>query len=65
MTNGSNVTYRYLKEDTRKMIRNSFNKDDTVEIMPHIDMKNAQNKLIIGWVPTQTDMLSDDWYIVY
>lgn len=65
MTNGSNVTYRYLKENTRKMIRNSFDKDDTVEIMPHIDMKNAQNKLIIGWVPTQTDMLSNDWYIVY
>lgn len=65
MTNGSNVTYRYLKENTRKMIINSFDKDDSVEIMPHIDMKNAQNQLIIGWAPTQTDMLSNDWYIVY
>lgn len=65
MTNGNNVTYRYLKENTRKMIINSFDKDDSVEIMPHIDMKNAQNKLIIGWAPTQTDMLSNDWYIVY
>lgn len=65
MTKGSNVTYRYLKENTRKMIINSFDKDDSVEIMPHIDMKNAQNQLIIGWAPTQTDMLSNDWYIVY
>ena len=52
MTKGSNVTCRYLK-------------DDSVEIMPRIDMKNAQNQLIIGWAPTQTDMLSNDWYIVY
>ena len=65
MTKGSNVTCRYLKEDTRKMIINSFDKDDSVEIMPRIDMKNAQNQLIIGWAPTQTDMLSNDWYIVY
>lgn len=65
MTNGSNVTCRHFKEDTRKIIRNPFDKEDSVEIMPHIDMKNAQNKLIIGWAPTQTDMLSNDWYIVY
>lgn len=65
MTNGSNVTYRHLKENKRKMIRNSFDEDDLVEIMPHIDMKNAQNQIIIGWAPTQTDMLSNDWYIVY
>ena len=65
MTNGSNGTCRHLKENTRKMIINSFDKDDSVEIMPHIDMKNAQNQIIIGWAPTQTDMLANDWYIVY
>lgn len=65
MTEGSNATCRHLKENTRKIIRNSFDEDDSVEIMPHIDMKNAQNQLIIGWAPTQTDMLSNDWYIVY
>ena len=65
MTNGSNVTCRRLKGNTRKMIIISFDKDDSVEIMPHIDMKNAQNQLIIGWAPTQTDMLANDWYIVY
>lgn len=65
MTNGSNVTCSHLKANTRKMIINSFDKDDYVEIMPHIDMKTAQNQLIIGWAPTQTDMLANDWYIVY
>ena len=46
------------------MLDGLFDNDDTVAIMPHIDLKNAQNQLTIGWAPTQTDMLSNDWYIV-
>ena len=35
-----------------------------VNIMPHLDMKSAQDTRIIGWLASQTDMLSDDWYVV-
>ena len=29
-----------------------------------ICMKTAQNTLVVGWLASQTDMLSDDWVIV-
>lgn len=35
-----------------------------VNIMPHLDMKSAQNTRIIGWLASQTDMLAFDWYVV-
>ena len=38
--------------------------DATVSINPHIDMKSADGSLVIGWLASQADMLSDDWQIV-
>lgn len=35
-----------------------------VNIMPHLDMKTAQNTRVIGWLASQTDMLAFDWYVV-
>ena len=35
-----------------------------VNIMPHLDMKSAQDTRIIGWLASQTDMLAVDWYVV-
>ena len=35
-----------------------------VNIMPHLDMKTAQDTRIIGWLASQTDMLAFDWYVV-
>jgi hypothetical protein len=32
------------------------------KINAHLDMKNAQGEIIIGWAATQTDMLAEDWY---
>lgn len=34
-----------------------------IQIAGHFDMRNAQGIRIIGWVPTQTDMTSDQWEI--
>lgn len=39
-------------------------KNDMVTISPHLDMKAADGSYNTGWVPTQTDMLADDWYVV-
>lgn len=33
-------------------------------IVSSIAMKTAQNTIVIGWLASQTDMLSEDWYIV-
>ena len=35
-----------------------------VIVKPHLDMMNAQCERIIGWSPSQTDMLAEDWYVV-
>ncbi len=36
----------------------------TVEILPYLSMKTVDNKIVIGWLASQTDMLSEDWFIV-
>lgn len=38
--------------------------EETVHINAHIDMKAADDSIIVGWSATQTDMLANDWYIV-
>lgn len=35
-----------------------------IVILPHIDMKSANDDIVVGWLASQTDMLSDDWMIV-
>lgn len=35
----------------------------TITLQPYLSMKNAQNELIIGWTPSQSDMLSEDWIV--
>lgn len=37
---------------------------ETVHINAHIDMKAADDSIVVGWVASQTDMQADDWYIV-
>jgi hypothetical protein len=36
----------------------------TAEVLPCITMKTADNKILTGWLASQTDMLSDDWGIL-
>jgi hypothetical protein len=35
-----------------------------IVIGSHIDMRAADGSLVIGWLASQTDMLSDDWQVV-
>jgi hypothetical protein len=35
----------------------------TVEILPYLSMKTVDNKIVIGWLASQTDMLSKDWFV--
>ena len=36
----------------------------TVKVMPYVTMKAADGTIVMGWLASQTDMLSDDWVIV-
>lgn len=37
---------------------------EAISILPHIDMRAADGSIVVGWLASQTDMLSDDWEIV-
>ena len=37
---------------------------DEIKIGDHIDMKAADGSVVVGWLASQTDMLSEDWEIV-
>lgn len=37
---------------------------ELIDICGHIDMKTADNSIVVGWSPSQTDMLAADWYEV-
>jgi hypothetical protein len=36
----------------------------TAEVLPCITMKTADNKILMGWLASQTDMLATDWVAV-
>ena len=36
----------------------------TVEICPYMSLKTADNKIQIGWIPSQSDQLATDWCVV-
>jgi len=38
--------------------------DGKVEILPYLSMKTVDNKIVIGWLASQTDMLANDWFVV-
>ena len=35
-----------------------------INITSHIDMKAADGSMVVGWLASQTDMLSEDWVII-
>jgi len=53
-------TQRKVNDRTAKLI----GKDTPLETLPYIAMWTADKKWLPGWLASQTDMLSDDWFIV-
>lgn len=57
---GSEVNGTLMRTDAVRKYYGDYN----VVVNPHIDMKAADDTLVIGWTPSQTDMLAEDWEIV-
>lgn len=38
---------------------------EVADINPHIDMKTVQGAMQPGWLASQSDMLADDWFVVF
>jgi CRISPR/Cas system CSM-associated protein Csm5 (group 7 of RAMP superfamily) len=36
----------------------------SIRIHPHLELRTVDGSLRLGWVASQSDMLSDDWYVV-
>ena len=66
LTFGSEVPVVSLKQETANHLFGGriLECDETVTINPHIDMKAADDSIVIGWLASQTDMIAEDWHIV-
>lgn len=53
-------TNRKVNDRTAKFI----GEDEFLDCQPYFAMYNAQKQWIPGWLASQSDMLSDDWFIV-
>jgi hypothetical protein len=59
-----NGGYSVEKEKSRHHINQDFLEKEGqthLHIGQHIDMWTAQKNLCVGWLASQTDMLSEDW----
>ena len=36
----------------------------TADVLPCMTMKTADDKILMGWLASQTDMLADDWVLL-
>lgn len=57
---GSEVSGELMRNEGA---RNYYGKSK-VRIGAHIDMKSADGTYVVGWLASQTDMLTEDWEIV-
>lgn len=60
LQNGSEISGNDMKNEPAK----NYYGDSKVKICPHIDMKAADNSYVVGWLASQTDMLSEDWNVI-
>lgn len=59
LVRGSTITV-----DPRRPLASVFPPDSTVDYLPHIDMKTADDK-VVPWLASQTDVLAEDWQVVW
>lgn len=52
---------KFWNEHTKKFAEEN---GGTAEVLPYIIMKTADNKILMGWLASQSDMLASDWNIL-
>lgn len=45
-------------------LKSAFGRNATMEKLGTFIMKTRDNKLMVGWLATNTDLLADDWVVV-
>lgn len=66
LVNGTKVFYENLRGEAAKHLEvsNPTNSGKTAIINSHIDMKATDGSIVVGWSPSQADMLAEDWEVV-
>ena len=54
----------YSKADLETQKAYIAHDKSTVTYRAHINMRATDGSIVVGWLASQTDMLSDDWEIV-
>lgn len=42
----------------------AFENGGTADVLPYFIMKTADNKILMGWLASQTDMVAEDWEVL-
>lgn len=61
---GGTVPKTAIHDPKLREIIDAETEGETFEALPTIRMWTADNKVLTGWLASQTDMLSDDWEIL-
>ena len=65
LVDGQDVpAYKWNERTPAQATTTTERMNNKVKILPHIDMVTATGERVIGWLASQTDMLSDDWEII-
>lgn len=60
---GTKVHIEDLRGACAEAVKASSNTAPVQDICGHIDMKAADGSIVVGWLASQTDILSDDWFV--
>lgn len=67
LVTGTRVKFEELRNEAATQLSEG-NKENNmgkrVTINSHIDMKAADGSIVVGWLASQTDMLSEDWEVL-
>lgn len=51
-------------EDMSDNLKSAFGRSSSIDKLGTFIMKTRDNKLMVGWLATNTDLLADDWILV-
>jgi hypothetical protein len=64
LVKGQTVEPRELRNEADEHVGSELPHDTEIKINSHIDMKAADGSIVVGWSPSQTDLLAEDWQLV-
>ena len=66
LVNGQHVNFENLRNESAKALDadNAHNAGKTATIQSRIDMRLDNNAIVIGWSPSQSELLAEDWEVV-